>query len=273
MPTIREGELFRSEGELSPFNSKLIATTIQVANWLGLPENHFISFDELNSKITLSPASAFFGRETQDALCSITQQALDRPEDVDYGNFIKSMQLGVRRKLQKDPENEILTAVNSQIEFLLEHMGDFDGDKVRGFNDNLLILSQEVSEAFTNLNTELFFIDRGLGQMFFNSCVGIASRQIISQAVVKMSSGEFKERRMFDELIVPVKQTLRHLAGHELKLNREWTTIASGGKGHFEKRTAKRRTNLQGLGDYSKAKRKGCTVGPGRHRKESKFNF
>ena len=269
MTAIPTGELFRSsEGELSPFSSKLIETTIQVANLLGLPENYFISFDELNNKINLSLASAIFGRETQDALCSITQQALNHPEGADYGNFITIMQLGVKRKLEKDPENQTLIAADSQIKFLLEYMGDFDRDKVGDFNDNLLILSQEISDAFTNLNRNLFFIDSGLGQMFFNPCIGIASRQIISQAAVKMGLEKFDERRMFDEVIVPVKQTLRHLAGHELKLNPEWRKVADGGKGHFEKRTAKRRANLHGLGDYSKAKRKSGTVGPGRHSKE-----
>lgn len=270
MTAIPTGELFGSpEGELSPFSSKLIEITIQMANLLGLPEDRFISFDELNNKINLSPASAYFGRETQDALCNITQQALNQSEDVDYGNFITMMQLGVKRKLQKDPDNETLIAADSQIEFLLKHMGDFSGDIIEDFNDNLLILSQEISDAFTNLNRDLFFIDSGLGQMFFNPCIGIGSRQIISQAAVKMGLGKFDEKRMFDEVITPVKKTLRHLAGHELKLNQEWRKVADGGIGHFEKRTAKRRANLQGLGDYSKAKRKGCIVGPGRYRKKS----
>lgn len=271
MSIAKEGKLFGSEGELSPFNNKLVEITIQAANLLGLPENHFISFDELNNKITLSPASAYFGRETQDALCNIVQQALDRPEGVDYSNFMKTMQLGVRRKLQKDPENEILTAVDSQIEFLLEHIGDFSGDKIEDFNDHLLILSQEVETAFTNFNINLIFSDQGSGQMFFNPCIGIASRQIISQAAVKVGLGKFDERRMFDEVITPVKQTLRHLAGHELKLNPEWRKVANGGKGHFDKRTAQRQANLQRLDNYSKAKRKGGTVGPGRHTRKGKI--
>jgi hypothetical protein len=84
-----------------------------------------------------------------------------------------------------------------------------------------------------------------------------------------MGLGKFDERRMFDEVIIPVKQTLRHIAGHELKLTREWGKIACGGRGYFDKRTAKRRENLHKLDVYSKAKRQDGTVGPGRHSKKS----